>query len=163
MDWVFRMNNIFRFGVCVVAISSLAACQTTTVGQGRLAGMKVTQDITFQVTENFFGSDGAAVTATLPDGEVFTGKLVTPKRQSTNVGQTYGFNDGFYDFDDFDNGPFFITTYSTTYSPTARGVLFSAKRSMRCQITLSNPRAGFSDGGVGQCQLSNGGTSPVVF
>ncbi|SDR22131.1 hypothetical protein [Pseudovibrio sp. Tun.PSC04-5.I4] len=164
------MKSIFKFGVCVIAFSSLAACQTTTVGQGRIAGKKGAQDVNFQVTESFFGSGGAAATATLPDGEVFTGKLVTPKRQSTNVGETDGFGDGFDDFDDFDDGfddfddgPFFITTYSTTYSPIARGVLFSAKRSMRCQITLSSPRAGFSDGGVGQCQLSNGGAFPVEF
>ncbi|KZL20459.1 hypothetical protein [Pseudovibrio sp. Ad37] len=158
------MRRFFTTGLCVVAIAGLIGCQTTTPGQGRLGGKAVD----FEVTENFFGSGGAATTATLPDGEVFTGKLVTAKSQTTNIGES-DFDDGFDNFDDFDDfdgfddGPFFVSTFSTTYSPYARGVLFSAKRSMRCVVTLSNPAGGFSDGGVGQCKLSTGGSFSVEF
>ncbi|AEV35309.1 hypothetical protein PSE_0797 [Pseudovibrio sp. FO-BEG1] len=157
------MRRYFTTGLCLIAIAGLAGCQTTTPGQGRLGG----KDVQFEVTENFFGGGGAATTATLPDGEVFTGKLVTAKSETTNVGESdFGGFDDFDDFDDFDgfdDGPFLVSTFSTTYSPYARGVLFSAKRSMRCVVTLSNPAGGFSDGGVGQCKLSNGGTFPVEF
>ncbi len=162
------MRQFFNAGVCLVAFAGLAACETTTVGEGRLGGKAVT----FQVVENTFSDGAAEATATLPNGTVYTGKLVTAKTETTNVGEEpfgYGFGgfddfDGFDDgFDDFDDGPYFVSTFSTTYSPYAKGVLFSGKRAMRCVITLSNPAGGFADGGVGGCKLSGGGTIPVEF
>lgn len=158
------MRRMFTAGLSLIALAGLVGCQTVTPGQGRLGG----RNVEFQVTENFFGSGAAETTATLPDGDVFTGKMVTAKTVTTNVGEDdfgYGF-DGFDDFDDFDgfdDEPFLTTTYSTTYSPYARGVLFSGDRTMRCMITLANPAAGFSDGGEGQCRLSSGGSFPVQF
>ncbi|SDR22143.1 hypothetical protein [Pseudovibrio sp. Tun.PSC04-5.I4] len=155
------MNNIFKVGVCVAAFSALVGCQSTTTGQGRVVSKdgKNSQSVTFQVTEEFLDNGGASVVATLSSGEFFTGKLVTEKKQ------TEGTEDGFVfgDDKDDDEDSFFSSSSSTTYSSKARGVLFSAARSMQCQITLSNPSFGFSDGGVGQCKISTGETVPVQF
>lgn len=171
------MKKLGVVAVSLVGAMGLAACQTTTVGEGRLGGSSK-NTVAFEVTENFFGDSGAQAVATMPDGEVFRGKLVTAKRQTENFGdEFYGGWDDFDDFDDFDDGfggfaggfggfydePFFTSYTTTTYSPFAQGVLFGAKRSMQCRITLANPRAGFSDGGTGRCKLSNGSSFPVQF
>ncbi len=156
------MKHMFTVGVSLIALVGLVGCQTVTPGQGRLGG----RNVEFQVTEGFFGGGAAETTATLPNGDVYTGKMITAKSVTTNVGEDdfggFGFDD-FDDFDGFDDDPGFITTYSTTYSPYARGVLFSGDRTMRCVVTLANPPSGFSAGGTGQCRLSGGGSFPVQF
>ncbi|AEV35308.1 hypothetical protein PSE_0796 [Pseudovibrio sp. FO-BEG1] len=151
------MKTILKIGVCVAAFSALVGCQSTTTGQGRVVSKdgKNSQSVTFQVTEEFLDNGAASVVATLSSGEFFTGKLVTEKKQTESV------EDGFFYEDDDDD--FFTSSSSTTYSSKAKGVLFSAARSMQCQITLSNPSLGFADGGVGQCKISTGETVPVQF
>lgn len=156
------MNRIYQLGIGIAALVALAGCQSTTNGQGRVLSKdgKTSQTVTFQVTEDALSDGAASVVATLSSGEFFTGKLVTEKRQ------TEGYEDGFViddnDKDDWGDS-FYSSNSSTTYSSRAKGVLFSAARSMQCQVTLSNPSFGFSDGGVGQCKLSTGETVPVQF
>ena len=156
------MNKFFQIGLCAVGLAALAGCQSTTNGHGRVLGAdgKSSQNVSFQVKEDLFSDGAASVVATLSNGEFFTGKLVTEKQQ------TEGYEDGLIfgnskrkDRDD----SFFTLNSSTTYSSRATGVLFSASRSMQCQVTLSNPSVGFSDGGVGQCKLSTGETVPLQF
>lgn len=151
------MKTILKIGVCVAAVAVLAGCQSTTTGQGRVVSKdgKNAQSVTFQVTEEFLDDGAASAVATLSSGEFFTGKLVTEKKQTESV------EDGFFYDDDDDD--FFSSSSSTTYNSRAKGVLFSAARSMQCQITLSNPSSGFSDGGVGECKISTGETVPVQF
>ncbi|KZL19294.1 hypothetical protein PsAD2_02045 [Pseudovibrio axinellae] len=169
------MRHFLKASLCLVTLAGLAACETTTVGQGNLGG----RNVAFHVTEGALSND-AAVTATMPNGTVYTGKLVTAEVVTTTVGTNYMFDDGFDDFDDFDDGfddgfggfggfgdfgggPLLVSTDITTYSPYARGVLTSGNRSMRCKITLSNPAEGFSGGGNGHCRLSSGRVFPVTF
>ncbi|GHB24150.1 hypothetical protein GCM10007094_10230 [Pseudovibrio japonicus] len=156
---------MFTTGLSLIALAGLVGCQTVTPGQGRLGGGTVE----FQVTEGFFGNGAAQTTATLPNGDVYTGEMITARSVTTGVEEDpfggYGFDDfdDFDDFDGFDDDPGFVATYSTTYSPYARGVLFSGDRTMRCVVTLASPPAGFSAGGTGQCRLSSGGSFPVEF
>ncbi len=114
------MKRMFTVGVSLIALVGLVGCQTVTPGQGRLGG----RNVEFQVTEGFFGGGAAETTATLPNGEVYTGKMITAKSVTTNVGEDDFGGFGFDDFDDFDDfggfegGPLLVSTYSTTYSPT---------------------------------------------
>ncbi len=156
------MKTILQIGVCVAVAAVVAGCQSTTTGQGRVVSKtgKNSQSVTFQVTEDFLSDGGASVVATLSNGEFFTGKLVTEKKQ------TESFEDGsIFDADDDDDfgDDFYSSRTSTTYSSKAKGVLFSAARSMQCQVTLSDPSTGFSAGGVGQCKISTGENVPVQF
>ncbi|WP_068316033.1 hypothetical protein [Polycladidibacter hongkongensis] len=149
---------------CVLALASLAVvagCQTQTQGVGRIqsaSGVAV-QSVNFTFNEEAF-SDGAQVTASLPSGEMFTGKMVIGKKETEKFGESFDIN---FDDDDDDDISTFNSSTSTTYSSTATGVLFSSTRTMQCKITLSSPSMGFSEGGVGQCKLSTGEILPVQF
>jgi hypothetical protein len=56
------------------------------------------------------------------------------------------------------------TTFVRTYSGRVVATLFGDKgNTMRCRFQLTNPEAGLSSGGVGECQVSSGGTIDVEF
>ena len=56
------------------------------------------------------------------------------------------------------------TTFVRNYSGKVVATLFGDKdNTMRCRFQLTNPEAGLSSGGVGECQISNGGKIDVEF
>lgn len=153
-----KMNKLTKIiGLSFVSVALLAGCQTTTEGQGRVEGIKGTasQGVTFSITEEFL-EDSAKATARLASGEVFTGKMIINKTETEKVTDTF-------DFDKDDDDDTLSFSDSTSYSSKAKGILFSAKRSMTCSLTLSSPSSGFSGGGIGKCELSTGEVLPFQF
>jgi len=130
-------------------------CQTDSSGQGRVTDSSgnSTQSVVFQFSEEFLEDGNADVIATLSNGEIFRGKMIAER--STTVGSADVFS-----FDKKEDD-LFLDSGSTTFSSRAKGVMFSASRSMQCQMTLANPSIGFSGGGVGQCKISTGETVPM--
>ncbi|WP_051645311.1 hypothetical protein [Labrenzia sp. DG1229] len=152
-----KMKRLIQLSIPAMCVF-LGACQTTTTGGGVVENSSgtTTQNVTFEITEELFGSGSADALAILSNGESYRGKLIIEKTQSEESSNVWS-------FDNDTDEDYFVTSSSTSYNSRATGILFGPSKTMQCQFTLTNPGAGFSDGGVGKCRLSAGQTIPVQF
>ncbi len=165
-----KIIKFISAGLLVIGVSFLAGCDTTetTMGHGQIqtTNGKGSQSVQLKITQDTFDDSGAEAMVALGNGEVFKGKIIIEREhmESTTDSSDY------FSWDSDDDKkkkekhyPETTNTNSTSYSSQARGVLFSASRSMQCLMTLSDPRSGFSNGGVGRCTISTGEVVPVQF
>ena len=152
----------------VVVLLMLQGCTTTGVIDGRfaMAGTPPTP-VTLSYQMQPFGAGGTML-VTLPTGEAFTGKYVHITSTSTAdvVPRMFWgpgwndwgpFGDPWLDGDDF---PVFVRNYSGKVVATLFGDRGDV---MRCRFNLSVPEQGMHGGGVGACQVSNGGQLSAHF
>ena len=154
----------------MVAAAALSGCVSTGLLNGRLAvpGQPAVP-VTFTFTSDRPG-EGGTLTATLPDGEFFSGRYVQITSTTTEdaVGpmfrgwdpywHTWGpYGQPWYDGRDYH-------AFRTNYSGKVVATLFGDKgNTMRCRFRLGDPPSGLSGGGTGECQLSTGGAIEVQF
>ncbi len=153
-----------------VVATALAGCVTTGSIGGRLsASGQAPVGVTFSFQSDRFG-DGGMLSVTLPDGEYFSGRYVQVTSTSTAdvirpITIFWGprwhhwgpFGDPWFDEADY-------TSFVTNYSGRVVATLFGNKgNTMRCRFQLTDPQAGLSRGGVGECNVSNGGTIDAQF
>jgi hypothetical protein len=154
----------------VILASGLAGCVTTGSIGGRLSapGEPVT-GVVFSFQSDRFG-EGGRLSAALPGGEYFSGRYLQITSTSTaDVVQPISMFWGprWHHWGAF--GPPWMeegdhTAFVRTYSGKVVATLFGDKgNTMRCRFQLTNPEAGLSSGGVGECQVSNGGQIDVQF
>ncbi|MBI4379632.1 MAG: hypothetical protein HY574_00335 [candidate division NC10 bacterium] len=161
----------FWESICaLVIVVGLAGCVTTGSIGGRLSvpGEPVA-GVTFSFQSERFG-EGGRLFVILPSGEYFSGRYLQITSTSTaDVVQPISMFWGprWHPWGPFD--PPWIeegdhTTFVRNYSGKVVATLFGDKdNTMRCRFQLTNPEAGLSSGGVGECQVSNGGTIEVEF
>ena len=154
----------------LVIVVGLAGCVTTGSIGGRLSvpGEPVA-GVTFSFQSERFG-EGGRLTVALPGGEYFSGRyLQITSTSTTDVVQPISMFWGprWHHWGPF--GPPWMeegdhTAFVRNYSGKVVATLFGDKgNTMRCRFQLTNPEAGLSSGGVGECQVSNGGKIDVQF
>jgi hypothetical protein len=158
-------------GIQAVAIAiSLAGCVTTGSIGGRLsASGQPPVAVTFSFQSDRFG-EGGTLSVRLPNGEHFSGRYLQVTSTSTaDVVRpiTIFWGPRWHHWGPF-GGPWFdesdYTSFVTNYSGRVVATLFGDKGdTMRCRLQLINPQAGLGQGGVGECNVSNGGTIDVQF
>jgi len=151
------MKNELLTLVC--ALGLLGACTTMGTGSGSLGS----QPVSFAWKSTVGGTTGR-MSATLTDGRTFSG----PYLQVTSEARTDDFAPMWigwgYGWRDWDREPYPDTEFTTLYSNRVMANLKSSDgQRMRCHFDLSHPSEGMSGGGLGQCQLQNGGTVDAVF
>jgi hypothetical protein len=121
-----------------------------------------------------FHTDGTPeatdVVAHTSDGEIFQGKVITHRSVSDQqVTRTHYLSKSERKerkAKGLDTSPQEVTRTEsiTTYSSHASATLVGTKgHSMECRFTLTDPEWGMAwDGGIGQCEISDGRTIPVV-
>ncbi len=151
------MKYISLITLTLLASISVSGCSTTSEGRGVIQDKSghAKGSVTFTIKEDALSIGDANVTAQLSNGEVYKGKFIIAKTQGSVMQETYnpktkkmeyGIND------------------SVNYSSKASGLLFGTTgKSMKCEITLSDPSDGFGAGGFGHCKLSTGQTIPLQF
>jgi hypothetical protein len=159
-----------RFVLHAAIAAALVGCVTTGSIGGRLsASGQPPTPVTFSFQSDRFG-EGGTLSVTLPDGEYFSGRYLQVTSTSTAdvvrpITVFWGprwhhwgpFGDPWLDESDY-------TSFVTNYSGRVVATLFGNKgNTMRCRFQLSNPQAGLSQGGVGECNVSNGGTIEAQF
>ena len=105
---------------------------------------------------------------TLPTGEAFTGKYVQiTSTSSTDMVPRMFWGPGWDDWGPFgclwfdgNDFPVFVRNYSGKVVATLFGDRGDV---MRCSFNLSVPEQGMRGGGVGECQVSNGGQLSANF
>jgi hypothetical protein len=152
----------------VLMLIPLAGCATTGFVDGRFsAAGNPPVPITFVYKTQPFG-EGGTMTVDLPTGESFSGKYVQITSTSTADVVHPLFWEPIWD----DWGPFGAPWYEGTDFPTlvrnytgkVVATLFGDRGdTMRCRFQLSSPEQGMSGGGVGECQVSNGGKIAATF
>ncbi len=163
-------QGCFRFVQSLAIVTALAGCVTTGSIGGRLsASGQPPVGVTFSFQSDRFG-EGGTLSVTLPDGEYYSGRYLQVTSTSTaDVVRPITIFWGprwrhWGPFDDpwFDEGDY--TSFVTNYSGRVVATLFGDKgNTMRCRFQLTNPSAGLSQGGVGECHVSNGGTIDAQF
>jgi hypothetical protein len=160
-----------RDGVwAVILAAGLAGCVTAGSMGGRLSvpGEPVA-GVTFSFQSDRFG-EGGRLTVPLPSGEYFTGRYLQITSTSTaDVVQPISMFWGprWHHWGPF--GPPWMeegdhTAFVRTYSGKVVATLFGDKgNTMRCRFQVTNPEAGLGNGGVGECQVSDGGRIDVQF
>ena len=152
----------------IVVLWILGGCATTGFVDGRYAtaGTSPTP-VTFSYHTQPIGS-GGTMTVTLPTGESFSGKYVHITSTSTvdvmppvfwdRSWAVWGpFGSPWYDGTDF-------PTFVRNYSGKVVAMLFGNRGdTMRCRFRLSVPERGMPGGGVGDCQVSDGGQLTAQF
>jgi hypothetical protein len=164
-----KMFQGLRVGVgSMVAVLLLIGCTTTgfVTGSYTAPGTSPTP-VTFRYQTQPVGT-GGTMTVTLPRGESFSGKYV--QITSTTTADTLPpafWDDGWPVWGPFDypwyDGPGY-TTFVRNYSGKVVATLFGDRGdTMRCRFKLSVPEEGMRGGGVGDCQVSNGGQLTAQF
>lgn len=120
-------------------LASLSACATSGIIQGRTGG----QPVQLQYHHSFWHQNGT-ITATMPDGERYSGKFVVGTSITTGIGVGAG------------SGGVGVFTGGGNTSNAAAVLMGNKGDSMHCGFTLSKPDAGLEGGGVGRCELSTG-------
>lgn len=163
------MAQGWRVGVGgLIMLVMLGGCSTTGVVPGRYtaAGTPPTP-VTFQYHTQPVGT-GGTITVTLPTGESFSGKYVQITSTTTADMLPPAFwDDGWpawgpfgYPWYDGADYPTFVRNYSGKVVATLFG---NRGNTMRCRFNLSVPEEGMRGGGVGECQVSNGGQLTAQF
>ena len=156
--------------LALVIVVGLAGCVTTGSIGGRLSVPdEPVAGVTFSFQSERFG-EGGRLFVILPSGEYFSGRYLQITSTSTaDVVQPISMFWGprWHPWEPF--GPPWVeegdhTTFVRNYSGKVVATLFGDKdNTMRCRFQLTNPEAGLSSGGVGECQISNGGKIDVEF
>ncbi len=129
-----------------------------------------TEPVTFS-WESAGSSHGAMHTTLGPGGERFRGSFVrvTSEAKSELVTSVYSaWGSGVWNTVEWGPGwggeEVTYAGFVKQYSGQVVATLFGDKGdSMRCRFTVSEPLQGLVAGGVGQCQVSNGGKIDVEF
>ena len=125
---------------------ALSGCATNGVMHGRTDGKAVQLHY-----HHSFWSQNGVISATLPDGERFSGKFVVGTSSSTGIAMGAKSGDGRV-----------ISTSGNT--ARAAAVLMGDKGdSMHCNFLLSHPSDGIEGGGVGHCKVSTGEVIDATF
>lgn len=158
----------------VVALAAVAAalsgCATIGLMSGRLfAPGQLVAPVVFQIESDRVGT-GGSLSVRLPSGEAFSGRyvqvtLTTPA--STLAPLFAGWAPGWTDWGPFGE-PWLAgadaTTFGRNYSGKVVATLLGDRgNAMRCRFRLSDPEAGMSSRGLGECQVSSGGRIDVQF
>ena len=133
--------------IAILTTLLLTACAGTM--QGQIRGGKPVQ---FAYQEGMF--DSGTITATLPDGEVFTGKFVN-KNSEANFGMWGANSNGV-----FGGGGGSGTTYSGEMLATLLG---NKGHTMQCVFTPNGTGLSLVKSGVGKCEVSDGRKIDVIF
>ena len=147
--YVSRRRNM-RYTVTVLAVAILlSGCS------GKMNGM-IRNDGTRVSIEYEQGMDHDKLRVTMPDGEIFTGKVVM-------VGASSGFVTGFGSASAYSSsGTYASGAGSTfgvvhTYTGSMQGVLFGDKgHTLRCRFQYADQSGFTTAGGVGICKTSDG-------
>ena len=153
-------------GASLLAIAA-AACTTTGVGYGQVAGSNV--GATFTWTET--GGTQGRMVAQLSNGQVFQGPMfqITSESRVTDYGPLWngwgpgwgwhrpwsgwgGWGGGWGGWGPWGPEDETITQYSGQVLANLQG----PTGFMRCDFRLMRPSAGMAGGGAGQCQLPSG-------
>lgn len=140
------LRSVCRVLSAGALLAALSACATTGVIQGRMSG----QPVQLQYHHSFWHQNGT-ITATMPNGEHFSGKFVIGTSSTTGIGVGAG------------SGDVGVFTGSGNTSNAAAVLMGNKGDSMHCSFTLSKPDAGLEGGGVGRCKLSTGQVVDVTF
>jgi hypothetical protein len=150
--------------LALLALSAVALGACTTMGSGTGSVSPGGAPVNFAWKSTDGGTTGS-MSATLGDGQLFTGPYLEITRQARNedfnpmwMGWQVGWNDwGAW-------GPFPNTEYATLYTGRVVANLQGpdAQR-MRCRFRLNDPIAGMGGGGQGECQLGSGRSVDAVF
>ncbi len=122
--------------------AGLSGCATTGGMSGQLVKLRYHQ--------SFWDQDGT-ITATMPDGEHFSGKFVVGTSSTTGIGIGAG------------SDHLGLFTGSGNTSNAAAVLMGSKGDSMYCVFTLAVPDDGLEGGGVGHCKLSTGQVVNATF
>lgn len=118
-------------------------------------------------------NDNGMLTATLPDGERFSGRYlqVTSDTDAETLDPYWGGWgagwDGWGPWTD-DYGPYIVgadvPTFIRNYSGKVIATLLGDRGGrMRCRLRLADPEQGMSGGGVGECQTGDGERIDATF
>lgn len=163
------MKTARRSATLAVLMATLAACTTIGTGTGQLASADAPETpVAFNWTSTDGGISGT-MTASLPEA-TFAGHFFQITQQTRGELLTplwTHWRRGWYDWP-YWNGPMspaypttqFITHYSGKVVATLES---SGNQRMRCRFHLVDPAGGMSEGGEGQCQLSDGRVVRAVF
>jgi hypothetical protein len=137
----------------------LAACATTGVGLGTGHFRYDTSDKPVNFQWKADGKVSGTMTATLDDGESFSGPFFQITRETRGeillplwTGWRWGWED--WPMGGIGATPTFETQYSGKVVANLDG---QTGHHMRCRFDLVHPSTGMSGGGSGECQLSHGG------
>ncbi|MDA8108321.1 MAG: hypothetical protein M0015_06780 [Betaproteobacteria bacterium] len=144
------------------AAFGLSACTTMGTGQGVLRAPSGRERVAL-TWKSISGMSGT-MTATLPDGVLYTGPFFQITSQVSRDVLTplwTGWN-GWYDWDDWGQGP--MTEFITRYSGKVLANLRAANgEHMRCKFHLAKPALGMAGGGAGKCETTAGQTLDAYF
>lgn len=158
------------FVLVLVLAGALSGCVRTGQLNGRLSvPSQPVENVKFEFRSDVSG-EGGKLSTKLAGGESFSGRYV----QITSTTREHVIAPLFQRWPPFWNdwGPFGTpwfagndyTTFRTNYSGKVVATLFGDRGdTMRCRFRLSDPPAGLSGGGAGECQPSNGGKIDVQF
>ena len=137
------MIKLFKHGGVTLAFMSLLGC--TGEMQGVVQGSTERPKIVYEQ-----GMDQDRLTVTMPDGEVFDGKLVMADK-STTVMNLFA-----SDLNAFGVG--------STSSGRVVGKLFSNRsRVMNCAMQYADSSGFTTSGGVGECQIVDGPKVDIIW
>jgi hypothetical protein len=158
----------FRNGLIFVSLAWLMlGCATTGIMNARLLlpGQPTATPIRMEYATELFGA-GGSMTATLPSGEVFSGRYlqITSAASGDTLGTPWG---GWGPWGPYwtDWGPFGTAwvagddyaAFVQNYNGKVVATLFGNRGdTMRCRFQLAAPENGMAGGGVGECQTSMG-------
>ncbi len=149
-------NTLNKNFIVMLAGIALAGCETTSVGQGVVQDLSgnAKGSVSFKIEEEF-GESQAKVVARFSSGEIYRGKFIVQKTESSTGTDLFNSKTKKTDY---------MVSDTTSYSSKAAGLLFGPSgKTMSCNMMLASPKSGFGGGGMGQCKLSTGETIPLQF
>lgn len=138
--------SVCRFLSAGMLLLALSGCATNGVIQGRMSG----KPIQLHYHHSFWDENGN-ITATLPNGEHFSGKFVVGTTSTTGIGIGAG------------SGDVGVFTGNGHTSNAAAVLMGNKGDSMHCIFALEKPDSGLEGGGVGSCKLSTGQVINATF
>ncbi len=161
-----------RAGVGLAVGAALSGCVASGPIGARVAGPDGGATVAMRYRSERFNQNGT-MTATMPGGEVFTGRYLEVTSDTDAVtldpywgawGVGWGGWGGWGD----DYGPYIggagVPTFIKNYSGKVIAVLLGDRGGrMRCRFHLAEPEEGMSGGGVGECQTDAGAKIDVTF
>jgi hypothetical protein len=153
-----KLNRSTGLAAIVCAGLVLGAC--TTLGTGSGSTLAGDQPVSFAWQSKDGGVTGT-MTATLSSGPVYTG----PYLEITSTTQAPDFYPMWRGWSRYwSDWQFGIDANRTTYTGKVVANLEGpGAQRMRCRFDLTDPLAGMSGGGQGQCQVAGGSTIDATF
>jgi hypothetical protein len=169
------MTRCRRLGGITLLAGALSGCVASGAIKGRLTDPGQTAvPVTLDYRSERF-DEGGVMTATMPDGERFSGRYLQVTSQTEGAtldpywggwemgwGSWGGFADG--GTDEVWIGGADMPTFMQNYSGKVIATLLGDRgHRIRCRFRLANPSQGMSSGGIGECQVSGGGKIDATF